>query len=340
MEMRNDTPFAARILAGSDPEGADSVVLIAKATFSVLPGSEPELATEQAEVEVADVYVDEPGRSSIATASDLCIAKPGTDLVLTGSARPPVDQREWDVLFQVGGHARALHLSGPRYWDQVLGVARITKPEPVASVPLLWELAFGGSDDTPSKDKHHGFEASNPIGRGFRAKRSKKAIEGEPLPCIEDPAQLIRKPKDRPAPAGTGYVLPGWDPRARFAGTYDEAWQRNRSPLLPRDFDPRFYDRAPAGLVAAEAPKAGEWVSVRGCDPDGDYRFQLPELALESQLVLADGLEPIELHCDTVLVDLDQRALHLTWSGHRRVQGRIRSVVGGMLSSPAWRATA
>jgi hypothetical protein len=221
-----------------------------------------------------------------------------------------------------------------------MGVSRITRPEPTEAVPLLWELAFGGSDDTPSNAKHHGFEVSNPIGRGFRAKRSKKPIVGEPLPCIEDPSKLIRKPMDKPSPVGTGYVLPGWEPRACFAGTYDEAWQRDRSPLLPRDFDPRFFDRAPAGLVAADTPKAGAPVIVRGCDPDGDYRFRLPDLALESKLVLSTDLVPIALHCDTVHVDIDRRTLHVTWSGHQRVQGRIRSVVGGVVSSPAWRATA
>jgi hypothetical protein len=112
----------------------------------------------QPEIELADRYSGEPGESSILVASDLCIAKPGTDLVLTGTVRPRKSERELDILFQVGSQRRTFRIFGPRFWRRTLGFSRISEPEPLKEVPLLWENAFGGADDTPSNEKDHGYD--------------------------------------------------------------------------------------------------------------------------------------------------------------------------------------
>ena len=39
------------------------------------------------------------------------------------------------------------------------------------------------------------------------------------------------------------------------AGTYDDQWQTRRAPYLPEDFDARFFQLAPTGLVAASILK-------------------------------------------------------------------------------------
>lgn len=92
--------------------------------------------------------------------------------------------------------------------------------------------------------------AANPIGCGFRVRGSERALTGMPLPNLEDPKHLIDSPKDRPPPAGFGYIHPHWEPRWRYAGTYDEHWKKNRAPYLPTDFDPRFNQAAHPDLSA------------------------------------------------------------------------------------------
>jgi hypothetical protein len=51
--------------------------------------------------------------------------------------------------------------------------------------------------------------------------------------------------KHRPSPAGFGPIACHWQPRVGFAGTYGDAWVANRLPLLPDDFDDRFFQSAP-----------------------------------------------------------------------------------------------
>lgn len=334
MELLNETPYAAQIMAGCDAAGAECVLVIAKASFAIRPGRELALAEPQTEIELADVYAGEPGVSSVARAGDLCVAKPGTDLVLTGSVRPPEGARDVRVVFQVGRHRKELQVWGPRRWEKVLGVARISRPERFPSIPLVWEQAFGGSDDSPASQGDAEFEARNPVGRGFRAKRSRRPIDGDPLPCLEDPRELIAKPTDRPAPCCTAFVAAAWEPRRSFAGTFDDAWQRLRAPLLPTNFDPRFYDRAAPDLVARDEPRAGEGVRIAGVDPSGAYAFALPQLGLDAHVVFRASTEPLSLHCDTIVADLDSRTLSLTYSGHLRVHGRIHSLLGARLAAP------
>lgn len=36
-----------------------------------------------------------------------------------------------------------------------------------------------------------------------------------------------------------------WQPRLRYAGTYDQHWMDERLPFLPEDFDLRYFQSAP-----------------------------------------------------------------------------------------------
>ena len=42
----------------------------------------------------------------------------------------------------------------------------------------------------------------------------------------------VGDPLKRPAPVGFGPLAPHWQPRCDFAGTYDQAWQQDRYPVL------------------------------------------------------------------------------------------------------------
>ena len=115
----------------------------------------------------------------------------------------------------------------------------------------FYERAFGGTDRSRVKDGILESEPRNPAGTGFLGKKTALPIDGVKLPNLEDPKDLISSSRSRPKPMGFGPLAPDWEPRRSFVGTYDEAWQKNRAPYLPNDFNPRFFNAAPADLVAA-----------------------------------------------------------------------------------------
>lgn len=320
MEVVNPTPFEAAPAAVADLEGDDYLVVVLKATYALDGEGGMVRAEAQRPVVLADEYAGEPGASSVAYASDLAIGKASTDVVLTGSAYPPQPgAREGEVGVQVGPARATARVFGAREWQSALGVTRMSRPAPFDRIPLAYERAAGGTDDSPSAERDHGFDPRNPVGLGFRVARSRRVVDASPLPNFERPDALIRTPDDRPAPAPVGFVAPGWAPRAGFAGTYDDAWAATRQPLLPADFDARFFDVAPPGLTVPGRLRGDEHGAAMGVSPHGLLRFTLPGLDPSAEVAgRALGRETVRLGLDRVLVDGDgglRGEVVLVWSG-------------------------
>jgi len=324
MEIINPSSFIAAPAAVTDLDGADYLVVILKATYALDGQGGMAPSDAQREVELADTFVGEPGASSLAYASDLSIGKTSTDVVLVGSAYPSrVGDRESEVGIQVGAARSSMRVFGDREWQSALGVTRMSRPKPFEAIPLSYERAAGGTDITPSAERDHAFDPRNPVGLGFRASRSRRDVDASKLPNFERPDALIRTPDDRPAPAPVGFVAPGWTPRAEFAGTYDNAWSDTRSPLLPSDFDVRFFDIAPPDLTVPGRLRGDEHGAAMGVSPYGLLRFTLPGLIPSATMTgRTAGTMPLELALDRVVVDADA-GLHgevvMVWSHGLRV---------------------
>ena len=324
MEIVNPTPFVVAPCAIADLDGAEYLVVVFKATYGLDGSGGMAPAEEQREVELADTFTGEPGESSVAYASDLAIRKTSTDVVLVGSAYPArAGEREGEVGVQVGTARASMRVFGDREWQSALGVTRMSRPQPFECLPLTYERAAGGTDLTPSAERDQSFDPRNPVGMGFRASRSRRDVDASKLPNFERPDALIRTPDDRPAPAPVGFVAPGWAPRSEFAGTYDEAWTETRSPLLPTDFDIRFFDVAPPGLTVPGRLQGNEHGAAMGVSPYGLLRFTLPGLTPSAEVAgRTCGSLPLDLGLDRVVVDGDA-GLHgevvLVWSGGLRV---------------------
>ena len=126
---------------------------------------------------------------------------------------------------------------------------------------------------------------------------------------------MLTSPTDRGTPVGFGFVGGEWHPRAQFAGTYDEAWTTTRAPLLPKDFDRRFFNAASHGLVAPGYLRGDEWVQAFGVTPEGRWEFRLPNVDAPT-VTLAVRLRGdvlLQTNLDTVIVDADARQLTLIW---------------------------
>ena len=313
LQVKNETPFKVMLLPLQDRDGIDTAYAIIKGTFTI--GARFGIAEEQLPVVLADVHYDEPATSSVRAPSDFCLEKPSTDVLLIGSAWAPRGQATWqmDVSMKVGPSAKTLRVFADRVWNES-GTA-MSWLTPFERMPLVWERAFGGRDETPNGPAIH---AHNPVGAGFRARDGFKPLRDLRLPNVEDPTALIQSWKDSPLPAGFAAVAPHWEPRRSYGGTYDAPWQAQRAPYLPRDFDARFFQLAPPGLTLPNRLEGGEPVELYGVTPDGALRFFLPTARIVAAFRV--GGETIErpADLDTVLIEPDESRLSMTWRASLR----------------------
>lgn len=327
MELINHSPYKADIVVDMDRDGAETLVLIVKATFDITLDGHVQLSQEQQDIEWADIYAGEPGSSSVLYESDATWGRTGTDIALIAHAYPKrLGDRQVDVGIRVGQQYKYARVFGDRYWQTTLSAARISKPAPFKSVPLVWERSFGGVDLTPTNPKYHDHEARNPVGRGFRAKNSQRDPEGELLPNIEHPRYLISKPSDHPPPIGFGFVAKHWMPRVAFAGTYDEQWEKNRAPLLPNDYDSRFTIAASEGLSTEKGLHGDEVVELTQLTPNGHLRFVMPKIAIQGSYLADVPPANLDMHLAVVLIDTDSMRLILLWQGNQYIHGLLDDI--------------
>lgn len=323
--LLNATPFAAQELFLADEEGRDLLVVVMKATYDLRPGEPLALAEEQAPVELKGSWNGEPGESSPRYDADIAPLKLATDVVLLGHAYPDRRGATWvDAGFQVGPVRKIVRVFGDRWWYRRVGVIAASDPQPFEAIPLIYERAFGGWDRSAPDPAAHEVETRNPVGTGFHGRHGAFVEEGM-LPNLELPDAPITGYHDTPPPAGFGFLSGGWAPRVSLAGTYDEAWLRSRMPLLPRDFDRRFFNAAPADQIAPGYLRGDELVRLANLAPEGPLEFRLPAPPPpRCRVTMAEGeaLESVP-PLDTVVVDMDERRVILVWRAHFPVHRRI-----------------
>lgn len=310
LQFRNTTPFRGSITVMPDAEGVDTMIAVVKATFTL--GADPQVAAEQVPIVAAPEYWGDPGTSSMKAAPELLLPKPGTDVLVVGSAWAPRERpvQEQMVAVQVGAVQQVARVTGDRLWRRTTAGYAMSSPEPWVSMPLTWERCYGGQEET--RDGAHE-EPRNPLGMGFRSPDGILPVEGSRLPNVEHHALPMTSWDSRCEPTGFGPIAPHWMPRRQYAGTYDDAWQRERAPFLPADFDARFLHVAPPQLVAATPLSGGEPVAMHGMHPSGSITFALPHPPLELVMVLNGAGHPRPLQLDTVCFEPDAGRFTMLW---------------------------
>ncbi len=343
-EIDNHTPFAVDMIFPVDEEGRPLVVPIVKATFDVDSRGGLTVAQEQVPVDFQGENYGEPGVSSMRLEPDNAFIKPSTDVVLLGHAHAPRSHTSMvDVTFQAGKLGKTVRVWGDR-WVAGSVMPDISPAQPFEKMPLTWERAFGGWDRTPKDEKLHWFDTRNPVGVGFVSKHG-KVVEGAPLPNLEDPWDPLRVPGGQCKPAGFGFVSPDWQARAAFSGTYDDEWMASRAPLLPRDFNRRFFNSASEGMTSAGYFLGDEWIQVQGATQEGNWIFQLPRLENPRCLVCTRFTGDLELatNLDTVIVDADEGRLLLIWRAHGPIRDGpldVKTLVVDCANAPSSEANA
>jgi hypothetical protein len=313
--IENKTPYAFEPLFLLDEDARPLLVTVVKATFAIGPDGRCAVGEQQVPVNVGgETFGEDPETSSYKYEPEVAFFKPSTDVVLNGHACAPRPRMtEVMVSFRVGPVQKHARVCGERMWFRVAGQVSATRSVEFERIPLQYERAFGGWDRTHQDATRHTFEPRNPVGVSYRA--SGKFEEGVRLPNLEDPKAPIRNYGDRPTPTGFGFVSPHWQPRAALAGTYDVRWQKERAPLLPKDFDRRHLNAASPGLVASGYLRGDETVTATGVTPGGALSFALPAAPRPLvRVALRDRADQrLETNLDTVIVEPDEMRVLLFW---------------------------
>jgi hypothetical protein len=306
--INNETGFAAERNWVRDRDGAEVWIVSVKGTYFIANDGSLALASEQETVVFGPKYRGEPARSSLLYETDLVLRKSATDVIVNGTAYAPygLPMRTLDVSVQIESWRKTLRAFGDRQWE--LGGA--TEPQPFTTMPIIYERAFGGVDEDADQQGVFGWERRNPVGIGFVTGAGRAA--GRRLPNIEDSAALISSWKDRPAPAGFGAIAGHWSPRVDVAGTYDQHWQSERLPLVPHDFDERFYQFAPADQQFPNL-RGGERVVLTNLTASGKLAFRLPRVALAFDTDFSGEAVQHRATLHTVIIEPDVPRVMMVW---------------------------
>ena len=312
--VENHTKFATEALHLLDEEVRPVLTVVIKGTFTIGPDGRCQRHEEQVPINLGgEPWGEDPANSSYHYEPEVAFIKPATDVVLIGhawAARAGVT--EMSVGLKVGALRKEAAVFGDRLWFKSLGQVGATKPRPFEKIPLRWEHAFGGWDRSHPDPNKHACEARNPVGVGARP--SKSFEEGMRLPNIEDLQHPLKKLGDAPPPAGFGFVSPHWQPRAALAGQFDERWQKERAPRLPKNFDRRHLNAAAPGLVAPGYLRGDEPVLAAGVVKEGTLRFVLPAVPPPPvNLKFRQREQTAATNLDTVIIEPDERRLLLLW---------------------------
>jgi len=327
-DVDNQTPFAVERGWVRDRNGAEVWLVAVKCTFDIEADGSMRVSAEQPPVLRTPEYNGDPGTSSIKYEADLILTKRTTDVIAVGHAYAPQGRpvTEMEVGLRVGPLVKKLKVSGDRAWR----MAGKASPAAFVKMPLVYERAFGGVDQK-SAHPERDWEWRNPVGTGFATTRDN--LTGQPVPNVEYPNETMRAWDDRPRPAGFGAISGHWQPRVALAGTYDDRWLKERQPLLPEDFDERFFQCAPEDQQTPAFLRGGEPVVLRGLTPGGDVSCVLPKLFLNFETRFYD--RTVEFHKErrlhTVIIEGDYPRVSLVWHSalpcHFKVQKLARTVV-------------
>jgi hypothetical protein len=330
----NTTPFAVDAEGLFDADARQHLILMLSATFEVRAGGDLAPAEKQNPVRETDEYYGEAGQSSLRFGADVALEKSKVDVLINGTAYAP--RKAWAEAVQVGveiGELRKrLIVSGDRFWE----FGAPSSPRLFQTMPIRYERSFGGTTGGAGARA----DLRNTVGVGFKGARSADPEVATEVANVEYPDQRISSSRSLPEPAGFGPLCRYWTPRSGFAGTYGEKWLSEEYPLLPADFDVRFFECAPRDQQLP-AIEGGELVTLTNLTPEGVWTFRLPRLTIPVRLLYADRTGSAELKVDTLLIEPDARTFTLTARAKllfERNRGPLEEVVIGDVTKGWWRA--
>lgn len=329
MELINATRMTAGYNMGLEPSGRELLVVVIKGTFVIpKPGETVRLADEQLPLIMADTFTGDPGFSAPVLEVDFAPRKHACDVLLTGHARAPAGKQVTRLRcrLKVGPMEKTFDVVGDRVWQA--GVTGITAsaPQHFTEIPVSYDRAFGGADRHPEDTAVHDAYLPNPVGRGWHKHLKNAWVDGAPLPNTEAIGEAVKFPADKYTPMALGPLGRGWPQRARYAGTYDDAWLADAFPFLPKDFDERYYQAAPQDQQLP-LPQGPLEVLLSGFTADGPRQFMLPHFVAPVHVFPKRGeREDLTARLDTIVFDTDAERFTMSWRVARPLQSDLHEI--------------
>jgi len=334
----NSTGMLAGLSVAADVSARDYCVVVVKGTFVIQPSGELQLAEEQLPLVLVDEHEGDPDSSCVRAECDFALVKPFTDVLLQGRAVAPGERAvtemtvSLEVISAAGVRNKSARVTGDRVWERSLGRVCPSAPEPFTQLPLSFDRAFGGADDSRGPDQVQ-VERYNLLGQGLNVSRSASQIEGRALPNLEHPDHLMHHPSDRPPVHGFGVVGRAWQPRADFAGTYDECWRDERCPYLPDDFDPRYFQAAPADQQYAHF-QGGERIRCVHMAPQPVVEFLIPRIHVPVKFCFIEHELSEEGVLDTVILEPHLGRAQLLWRTRAQLPKKLNQLREVQVGAP------
>jgi hypothetical protein len=302
MELVTQTPLRAAQLVWRPAHGGFVLTVVCRATFALRPGQSP-LAPTQQPVATADVYAE--GSRALQTASDMVPLKKQPEVLLTGHAFAPGGQRATSCVARlaVGEIDKAVQVTG----DRAFGLdGALSDPAPFVRLPLVWDRAAGGPD------------TSNPVGRPIGTAATPDAYGRVPAPNLLPAGFHLTSRNDIVPVVGLGPIAPHWPSRAgclhRYAAGWDPARWHERP--LPPDIDLAYFSAAPPDQRRS-APFGDEQLYLENLHPlFAQLQTRLAPITPSVIVERGQGSEPLQLRCDTLVLDTDRGLAMLVWRGH------------------------
>jgi hypothetical protein len=301
---------------GMEPSGRELLVVVVKGTFRIPAeqGAALRLHEEQVPLVMSDVFFGAPGLSAPKYEVDFAPRKHRCDVLLNGSAYAPGGRptSRVNVGIRIGNWSKSFDVVGDRFWYLAGGV-RATSPTPIETMPISYDRAFGGVDQRHDDPAQHGAFMLNPSGRGFHKHLIGEWLEGSPLSNTEEQGNRVSAPNGTYKPMSLGPIGRHWEPRFRFAGTYDQHWLDEECPFLPADFDEQYYQAAPLDQQVPK-PLGEQHVTLINLTSDGQSDFVLPHFEAPIHIFPKRGKrEDLVAHVDTVVIEPDLERVMMTW---------------------------
>lgn len=205
----------SRITTFRAADGKSYLCVTAKRAYGIRPGARAEPLSETVPiVDEAEYTLSKSSNAERLVAdSDLFPGvKPSTDVILRGSAHAhETHASSFRVELRVGPIAKTLRVWGDRTIELSKdGTPAFSPTKPIASLPLVWDFAYGGRDEYAETKLYEptgkGALAPkggrpmrlgplayprNPAGRGFFVDVDRERIAGTLAPNIEDPLDPV-----------------------------------------------------------------------------------------------------------------------------------------------------
>jgi hypothetical protein len=299
-QVVNQTPFPAEAQFLRDGAGQSFWSLWMACSFQLRAGKMPLFVAQQQGPLRGPVFRNGDAEDVLLLDTDITPLRERVDVILMGGAQRPAGEAK-AVLARIGTWEKRIWVQPVQRWGS-RGKAVSEEPATPEQVELTYRAAFGGA----------GF-ADNPLGQGH----GDRAGEGRPV-ALTPTAAAQAGPGRAVAVAGFGTVPRAWPKRARLGGTYDLAWQEDRAPLLPEDFDPAYWQSAPADQqLPREALAAGALLDLggfSGCGPaeaPTTFRLPAPDLAVSTRI--AGRWLPGQMALQSVVVDVDRLLVRMCY---------------------------